>query len=96
MMSSCSFASLGMYARFFHITSLSYLVQGGSFLSNPSLANRSNLYCGLVIRDVILVEATALMDIGEEGGEKRVLDKRVWDLLSSSTLFSKSGLLDKG
>ena len=58
--------------------------------------NCSNLYCELVIRDVILVETTALMDIGEEGEEKKVLDKRVWDSLSSSTSFSKSGLLDRG
>ena len=96
MMSSHSFALLGMYVRFFHFTSLSYLVQGESFFSNSSLVNCSNLYCGLVIHDVILVKATALMDIGEEGEEKRVLDKRVWDLLSSSISFSKSGLLDRG
>ena len=36
------------------------------------------------------------MDIEDKGGEKRVLDKRVCDLLSSSTPFSKSGLLDRG
>ena len=95
-MSSCNFALLGMYMRFFHFTSPSCLVQGESFFSNPSLANCSNLYCRLVIHDVILVKVITLMDIGEKGGEKRVLGKRVWDLLSSSTPFSKSGLLDRG
>ena len=60
-----------MYVKFFHLTSPFYLVQLDSFLVNPSLANCSNLYCRLVIRDVILVDTTALMEIGEEGGEKR-------------------------
>ena len=96
MISSCNLVLLGIYMRFFHFTSPFCLVQGESFFSNPSLVNRSSLYCSYVIHNIILIEATAPMDIEEEGGEKRVLGKRVWDLLSSSTPFSKSGLLDRG
>ena len=87
MISSRNFASLGMYVRFFHFTSPSCLVQGESFFSNLFLANHSSLYCRLVICDVILIEATALMDIGDKGGEKRVSGKKVCDLLSISTPF---------
>ena len=87
IISSCNFVLLGMYMRFFHFTSPSCLVQRESFFSNSSLANCSSLYCRLVICDVILIEATTLMDIGDKGGEKRVSGKRVCDLLSSSTPF---------
>ena len=66
------------------------------FLFNPSFANRSNLYWRLIICEVILVEATALMEIGEEGRKKRASDSKIWGLLSNSTPFSKSGLLDRG
>ena len=96
MISLRSLASFGIYVRFFHLTNLSCFVQWESFLFSSSFANRSNLYWRLIIREVILVEVTALMEIEEEGGEKRELDSKVWDLLSNSTPFSKSGLLDRG